>query len=55
MANAIFAEYAKLLSLGLRSIFGGGIRNNCHVVCTSDVMQMMDEDVYRTRTCVRST
>ena len=54
-AHTILAKIAKLLSLGLRPIFGGEVRNNCHVVCISDMMQMMNDDVYRTRTCVRST
>ena len=41
-AHTILAQIAKLLSRGLRPIFGGGLRNNCHVVCTSNVLWMIN-------------
>ena len=40
-AHTILAQIAKLLSRGLRTIFKGGVRNNCHVVCTSNVLRMI--------------
>ena len=40
-AHTIIAKIAKLLSCGLRPIFGGGVRNNCNAICTSNVLRMI--------------
>ena len=34
-------KIAKLLSRGLRPIFGGGVRNNCNTICTWNVLWML--------------
>ena len=40
-AHTIIAKIAKLLSHGLRPIFGGGVRNNCNTIRTSIVLRMV--------------
>ena len=39
--HTIIAKIEKLLSRGLRPIFGGGERNNCDAICTSNVLRMI--------------
>ena len=40
-AHTIIANIAKLLSRGLRPIFGGGVRHNCNTICTSNGLWMI--------------
>ena len=40
-AHTIIASFAKLLSRGLRPIFGGGVRNNCNAIFTSNGLWMI--------------
>ena len=39
--HTIIASFAKLLSRGLRPIFGGGVRNNCNAIFTSNGLWMI--------------
>ena len=38
----LLLKIAKLLSRGLRPIFGGGVRNNCNTICTWNVLWMIN-------------
>ena len=51
MPTIIYCYLQSCWSRGLRLIFGGGVINNCHVVCALDMLTNDVYDVYDTRTC----